>query len=265
MSEITINDITNSDIENVTMSDIYSYLNYVARNRNNSTTTRARKISSLRSFYKYCNKVGVIKSNPTKDLDSPKIKKSLPRYLNLEESISLLKAIDGKNKERDFAIVLMFLNCGMRLSELVNLDVSDIKHNYVNITGKGNKERQIYLSESCKIAIDNYVDNVRNKIDGVIDKNALFLSAQRKRIDEKTVQAFIKKYIKKAGLDETKYSVHKLRHTAATMMYRNGVDLRVLQEILGHTNLGTTQIYTHVDNESLKDASDKNPLSKFKL
>ena len=218
----------------------------------------------MRSFFKYCHsKANLISGNPAAELDSPKITKSLPRYLELDECKALLNVIDGDHKERDYCMIILFLNCGMRLSELVGINVGDISGDSLVVMGKGNKERTVYLNESCKEAINNYLA-VRPKAEGP-NANALFLSNRRQRISSKTVQYTVKKYIKAAGLDASKYSTHKLRHTAATLMYSYGdVDIRALQEILGHTSVATTEIYTHVKNARIKEAVAKNPLADFK-
>ena len=262
--ESSIADLDKNFLNTITLTDLYEYLYFIDMVRKNNSATRARKVSSIRSFFKFLtNKEHLITENPAAELESPKLKKSLPRHLELDESLKLLQVVDGQYKERDFAIILMFLTCGMRLEELVNINLSDLRNNVLVITGKGNKERTVYLSESCVTAVNAYL-KVR-PVDGVIDREALFISRQMRRISREMVQKLVKKYIKKAGLDEKKYSVHKLRHTAATLMYRDGnVDIRLLQEILGHSNLSTTQIYTHVDNSQLRTAIESNPISKLK-
>ncbi len=263
-NRISVNDVSIDLIESVSLSDVYSYLNYVLNERSNASAARARKISSLRSFYKYLtNKAYLIKKNPMLELDSPKKKKSLPKYMSLDEAVSLLKAVDGPNKERDFAIITIFLNCGIRLSELVGINKTNIRDSYLTVLGKGNKERTVYLNSACNYAIDEYLKVRKKPVDS--DKNALFISNRGTRISHQTVQHLVKNYILKAGLDPQKYSVHKLRHTAATLMYQNGVDVRVLQEILGHTSLATTQIYTHLSDNQLMDAANMNPLNKIKI
>ena len=236
----TISDLDYSFVNDIELIDLYAYLTYMADQRRNGASSRARKVACLRSYFKYMSsKAKHIKENPAKELDSPKLKQSLPRYLSLDESKTLLSSIDGENKYRDYAIITLFL-----------------------VTGKGNKERVIYLNDACIASIRNYM-RVR-PTDGVIDKNALFLSKRLTRISNKTVQWLVKKYIKDAGLDETKYSVHKLRHTAATLMYKYAeTDLRTLQEILGHNQLATTQIYTHIDDEQRKNAVKNNPLANL--
>lgn len=257
-------DVSNFEIEKLktlTLSNLYEYFSFLATRFNNGPYARARKVASIRSFFKYLySKAKLIPDNPAKDLESPKLGKRNPRYLTLNESKKLLSAIDGENKERDFAIITLFLNCGLRLSELVNINLSDIKDDMLRIVGKGNKERIIYLNKACKDAIENYL-KVR-PTEGVKDKDALFLSERKKRISRRTVQYIVEKYVKMAGINQKKISAHKLRHTAATLMYRHGkVDIRSLQTILGHQSISTTEIYTHVNDDDIKKAFEKNPLS----
>ncbi len=250
--------------KSISLNDAYKYISYCKNERNNSSTTRARKVVAIRQLFKYLSdNRQILKNNPMKALDTPKQKKALPKYLSLQQSIDLLGTVDGKNKERDYAILTIFLNCGLRLSELVSLNYTDIKpdHSMV-ILGKGNKERTVYLNEACVKAVERYMA-VRPK-DGVIDKKALFLSSRLKRISPKTVQFIVKSYLEKAGLGDMGLSVHKLRHTAATLMYQYGdVDVLVLKDILGHENLNTTEIYTHLADEQKKQAIDNNPLGKI--
>lgn len=261
---ISISDIPIEFIRKITLHDLYEYLSYTLRERLNNANSRARKVSSLKSFFKYLlNKAKLISVNPAAELDSPKIPKTLPKYLTLDESKKLLENIDGTHKYRDYAMITLFLNCGLRLSELAGINLKDIREEKLTVFGKGSKERTVYLNNACIKAINDYIKNERPK-DGIPQnhKNALFLSRLNKRISVKTIQYVVKKHLEAAGLDTTKYSVHKLRHTAATLMYRHGhVDVRVLQEILGHTNLSTTQIYTHLDDAQLRSASESNPLA----
>ncbi len=261
--EIEINDLDYDFVNKITLSDLFEYLSFMSDVRNNKPSTRARKVACLRSYFKYMNsKAHYIDDNPAKDLDSPKIKQSMPRYLELDECKKLLETVKKSNSERDYAIIFLFLNCGMRVSELVGINLSDIKEDTLIVTGKGNKERVVYLNNACMNAIKSYM-KVR-PVDNVKDRNALFLSKQNKRISVKTVQWLVKKYIKEANLDESKFSVHKLRHTAATIMYKYGdTDLRTLQEILGHEQLATTQIYTHIDDKERRKAADNNPLANI--
>ncbi|HOQ76135.1 MAG TPA: tyrosine recombinase XerC [Thermoclostridium sp.] len=260
---IDVRDITLDDIKKIDLADLYSFMSYTSRMRDNTAVTRARKVASLRSLYKYLfSKAKLIDYNPAAELDSPKVVHRLPKYLNIDESIQLLESVEGDNRERDYAILVLFLNCGLRLSELVGINLSDIRGNTLTVIGKGNKERTIYLNQACLNAIDAY-RRVR-PVEGVKDKNALFLSERKQRISPKTVQYLVKKYIAAAGLDTRKYSTHKLRHTAATLMYKHGnVDIRALQSILGHASIATTEIYTHVDDEQLRRAVENNPLSRI--
>lgn len=263
--DIKVDDVDIELIKTITLQDAYEFMNYLLRDRDNNSSTRARKTSSLKSFFNYLTvKKHLLDKDPIKELETPKRKKSLPKYLTLEQSIELLNAVDGKHKERDYCIITLFLNCGMRLSELVGLNVTDIRPDgTARILGKGNKERIIYLNSACINAITEYL-KVR-PMDGVKDRNALFISAHLKRMSPKTVQALVYKYLEKIGLDSQGYSCHKLRHTAATLMYQHGnVDIRILKEILGHENLGTTEIYTHLNTQQMENAANSTPLSKIK-
>ena len=265
--EIPINDITSEFIRTIKLTDMYAFLSFVEKNRENGTYARARKVASLKAFFKFLQvRAKVIDENPTLDLESPKLVKRQPVYLTLDQSINLLNSLDktDKNYERDYCILTLFLNCGMRLSELCSINIDKIKGDILTIVGKGNKERTIYLNEASIKAIDAYL-KVRNT-DKVSeeDKKILFLSGRNKPINKRTVEILVKKHIGNAGIINGKYTPHKLRHTAATLMYKYGnVDIRSLQSILGHENISTTQIYTHVDDESLREAVKSNPLSKL--
>ena len=275
LDAIDIRDIDIDFISRITLTDIYSYLTYLSRdrvqhqnsensNKGLNAASRARKLATIRSFFNYiCNKRHLLEDNPCEDVDTPKQMKSLPRYLTLNESLSLLDAVDGPHRERDYCILTLFLNCGLRISELIGLDVTDIHDDALRILGKGNKVRVVYLNQACKDALARYMA-VRRPITGR-DKNALFLSAQNQRISRSTVHALVKKHLSAAGLDSEKYSSHKLRHTAATLMLQNGVDVKAVQEVLGHEHLNTTEIYTHIDNEALRVAAKANPLSHVKM
>lgn len=263
--KIDISNMTLDDFSSLQYEDVYEFLAYCKNERDNSARTRARKLSSIRVFYRFLEVRGYIAKNPMVRIESPKIEKTLPKFLSLEQSIALLNSIDGPNRERDYCIITLFLNCGMRLAELVSINYNDISYTndsaYIILTGKGNKQRLVYLNQACTDAIAAYM-KVRPK-DGVLDKNALFLSERKQRISPKTVQRMVKMYLIKAGLGDG-YSVHKLRHTAATLMYQHGhVDTLALKEILGHESLATTQIYTHVSAQQLKQATDSNPLATF--
>lgn len=261
IEEIPVDDIDLYIMNNVSLADLYSFLSFAANQRDNKNYARARKVACLKSFFKYLKKMKMIDVNPSIDLESPKINSRHPVYLTLEESKQLLASIDGENKERDYAIITLFLNCGLRLSELISIDISKINGDILTVIGKGNKERTVYLNNACIQAVKRYLE-VR-PTDGVTDKNALFLSERKRRISKRSIQYLVKKYIGISNLDTDKYSPHKLRHTAATLMYKYGkVDIRSLQEILGHENISTTQIYTHLDDETLRNAVKANPLSE---
>ena len=261
LSEIIISDIDEYTIRTITLSDLYAFLSYTANTRDNKNHARARKVACLRSFFKFLQgKAKVINDNPALDLEPPKINSRHPIYLTLDESKHLLSSIDGENKVRDYAIITLFLNCGLRLSELVGIDINKINDDILTVIGKGDKERTVYLNNACLKAIIAY-KNVR-PVDGVKDKNALFLSERKQRISKRSVQYIVKRCIGASDLDTERYSTHKLRHTAATLMYKYGnVDIRALQHILGHENISTTQIYTHIDDERLRNAVKANPLS----
>ncbi len=266
-NEIPINDIDINMIKTISLIDIFEYMNYLSTTRENQAASRSRKASSLRMFFKYLtNKTQELEKNPAEELETPKQGKRLPKFLSLEQSKTLLEAVNnygGKYKERDFCIITLFLNCGIRLSELVGININDIhEDNTLRVIGKGNKERVVYLNDACKKAIEDYKKSRPN--DNIKDKNAFFISRQNNRISVKTVQLLVNKYLKIAGLSGMGYSVHKLRHTAATLMYQYGnIDIRVLKEILGHENLGTTEIYTHISNTQMKHAADSNPLNNI--
>lgn len=263
-------DISAADIElvrSVTISDLYAFMVYCKEELKNNTATRARKTSTLRIFFKYMSvQTHQIPTNPAELLESPKVKQSLPKHLTLENSLELLNSVDGANERRDYCILTLFLNCGLRLSELCGLNISDISSDGImTVTGKGNKERAVYLNDSCLSAVRAYLAVRPNEGIVATDRNALFISRNHRRISPKTVQHIVKTYLKKAGLGGMGFSTHKLRHTAATLMYQHGnVDIRVLKDILGHANLGTTQIYTHVSDAQIKRAVDSNPLSNVK-
>lgn len=274
LEEISIDDVDIALIRSVSLTDIYSYLSFLSNSRARNAkspyagtglmaSTRARKVATIRSFYKYLvNKVHLLDENPIKELDSPRQKQTLPRYLTLDESIQLLESIDGENMERDFCIITLFLNCGLRISEMVGLNLGDVRGDRLRVLGKGNKERIVFLNVACQNAIEDWL-TVRSR-SGAVDPYALFITRKHTRITKDGIHYMLKKRFAAAGLDSSKYSAHKLRHTAATLMLQNGVDVRTLQEVLGHEHLNTTQIYTHVDSDSLRSAAEANPLSSMK-
>ncbi len=271
-NQIEYKDISIDTISKVKLNDLHSFLAYLTTNYNSKATTRSRKVSSLRMFFNYLCQKNIIVINPSQNLETPKREKRLPKYLSLDQSKKLLDVSsneDNRNNERDFAITTLFLNCGMRLSELVEININDINFEDCQMTviGKGNKERTIYLNKACIKAIKEYlVVRPRDKVkkDAKNSDKALFLSERRQRIGKRTVQEIIYKELRLAGIDSKKYSVHKLRHTAATLMYQyGGVDIRALQELLGHESISTTEIYTHVSNEQVRNAVENNPLANL--
>lgn len=255
-------------VKTITITDIFDFLSYLANDRVSDDSrgigpaARARKLSAIKSFYKYLTvRTKQLTENPVKEIEYPKIRKSLPKYLSLPESRRLLAAVDGPNARRDYAILMLFLNCGIRRSELVGLNRADVYEDRIRVTGKGNKERIVYFGSACKAAIDDYLSE-RNKI-VLTDEKALFGSRDHNRISVSAVHRLVKKHMLAAGLDPSQYSAHKLRHTAATLMISNGVDIKTVQEVLGHEHLNTTEIYTHIENTELKIAAEANPLSRL--
>ena len=270
-AKIYIKDVSLDTIKKIELNDIHAFIGYLAREQNSKPATRARKVSTIRIFFKYLSqKAKIIDKNPAQNLETPKLNKRLPKHLNLEESKKLLAVTDNednRNHERDYAILTVFLNCGLRLSELVGINIQDIdfSENKMNVIGKGNKERTIYLNKACVKAIGEYLA-VRPKNGVKPDKlhsdEALFLSERKERISRRTVQHIVYTKLLAAGLDPSKYSTHKLRHTAATLMYQYGqVDIRALQVLLGHESISTTEIYTHIDDSQVRNAVESNPLS----
>lgn len=273
LDTISIKSVNIDLIRKITTTDIFDFLSYLANDRVNhpdsvsesagiSAASRARKLSAIKSFFKYLTvRTKQLEENPVQELEYPKIRKSLPRYLTLDQSKALLQAVSGRNKKRDYAILMLFLNCGIRRSELVGLNISDVFEDRVRVLGKGNKERFVYFGSSTKEAIDAYL--VERKKIVLKDNRALFGSQKKDRISVDAVHRLVKKHLLSAGLDASHLSAHKLRHTAATLMISNGVDVKTVQEVLGHENLNTTQIYTHIENTELKIAAEANPISKI--
>lgn len=268
LNEVAIDDIDAEFIKKIDINDFYSFITYISLQRKGSPATRARKIASLKSFFHYLKtKVRLINEDPTIELESPKQVRRLPKYLTLEESKRLLSSASDNNKtfsNRDYCILTLFLNCGMRLSELVKINVKDIQEESIKVLGKGAKERTIYLNSACISSLDLWLAD-RERLNNKKDADALFISRMGSRISAKQVQVLVKNYLKSSGVDSKRYSTHKLRHTAATLMYKYGkVDIRALQQILGHESISTTEIYTHVDSEQLHNAVESNPLANIK-
>ena len=260
INQTNISDLDLEYLRKIDLQDLYAYLDYISETRSDKSTTRARKVAALKSFFNFMTfKQKALDKNPTVELETPKLSKRLPKYLTLDESKALLHSIEGKNEKRDTCIITLFLNCGLRLSELVSINMKDMKDNVLTVVGKGDKERSVYLNSACQKAIAEYIA-VRPK--DIKDRDALFISERGTRIGRRTVELMVKKYVTLAGLDPKKYSPHKLRHTAATLMHKYGnVDIRSLQQILGHESISTTEIYTHIDSEQIKEALEKNPLN----
>ncbi len=273
LDDIDIKDVDLAFIREITTSDIFDFLSYLANDRTPdpdspapeygiAASSRARKLSSIKSFYKYLTvRTKQLQENPVADLEYPKLRKSLPKYLTLEQSAALLQSVSGQNEKRDYAILMLFLNCGIRRSELVGLNLTDVYEDRIRVVGKGNKERFVYFGTPCRKAIDAYMPERQKKV--LTDNRALFGSRDGNRISVTAVHRLVKKALLQAGIDSTQFSAHKLRHTAATMMLSGGVDVKTVQEVLGHENLNTTQIYTHIESTELKIASEANPLSKL--
>ena len=263
--EIDLTHITSKDIASITKRDIFAYLDH-ARNTDNGPKARARKLSALKGFFGYmCNQVNKIAQNPTENINLGSPKKTLPKYLTETESLSLLNNIQSDFYERDFCIITLFLNCGMRLAELIGIDLGDFRDDTIRITGKGGKERLVYLNEACKQSLDRYC-KVRASLPSLVDKDALFVSKRTgKRLTARRVEQIVARCLQSAGLSGRGFSPHKLRHTAATLMYQGGVDILALKEILGHENVSTTQIYTHINQQQLRDAVQASPLARQKF
>ena len=273
LDDIDIKSVDIDFVRQITTSEIFDFLSYLSSERplnpdsqfsdhGVSASTRARKLSAIKSFYKYLTvRTKQLQENPVADLEYPKLRKSLPKYLTMEQSAALLRSVSGQNEIRDYAILMLFLNCGIRRSELVGLNITDVYEDRIRVIGKGNKERFVYFGTPCRKAIDAYMEERKNKV--LTDNRALFGSRNGNRISVTAVHRLVEKALKQAGLDSTQFSAHKLRHTAATMMLSGGVDVKTVQEVLGHENLNTTQIYTHIENTELKIAAEANPLSKL--
>lgn len=273
LDDIDIKNVDLAFIESIDTSDVFDFLSYLANDRainpeavhpdyGISPASRARKLSAIKSFYKYLTvRTKQLETNPVAEMEYPKLRKSLPKYLTLEQSAALLQSVSGPNEKRDYAILMLFLNCGIRRSELVNLNISDVYEDRIRVVGKGNKERFVYFGAACRKAVDSYLEERNQKT--LSDNRALFGSRNGNRISVEAVHRLVKKALLQAGLDSTQFSAHKLRHTAATMMLSGGVDVKTVQEVLGHENLNTTQIYTHIENTELKIAAEANPLSKL--
>lgn len=274
LEDISIRDVNLEFIRGISTSDVFEFLAYLANDRvpnpdlpaerGIAPAARARKLSSIKSFFKYLTvRTKQLQENPVADLEYPKLRKSLPKYLTLDQCQALLGSVSGVNQKRDYAILMLFLSCGIRRSELVGLNLNDVYEDRIRVVGKGNKERIVYFGTACREAIDAYLVERNKKV--LSDNRALFGSRDNNRISVSAVHRLVKKALLTAGLDPDQFSAHKLRHTAATLMLSNGVDVKTVQEVLGHENLNTTQIYTHIESTELKMAAEINPISRIKL
>lgn len=275
LDEIDIKDVDLEFVRQITTSDVFEFLSYLANDRTPNpdspypdhgieAAARARKLSAIKSFYKYLTvRTKQLQDNPVADLEYPKLRKSLPKYLTLDQCQALLSSVSGANQKRDYAILMLFLSCGIRRSELVGLNITDVQQDRIRVLGKGNKERFVYFGTPCRAAIDAYMQERKKKV--LSDNRALFGSRDGNRISVSAVHRLVKKALLTAGLDPSQFSAHKLRHTAATLMLSNGVDVKTVQEVLGHENLNTTQIYTHIENTELKIAAEANPISRISI
>lgn len=252
-------EVSEEFIKLIDLKDLYGFLSYLKNHRDNNSFARARKVAAMKSFFKYCEtKLKILENNPCRELEVPKQPSKQINYLTLEESEALLTDIVGRNKTRDLAILTLFLNCGLRLSELCNIKVKDIREDILVVRGKGDKDRTVYLNDRCMEVLNDYIEERKN-----IKNPYLFLSERKNQISKRDVQYIVQKNLESTGLDTSKYSTHKLRHTAATLLYKySNVDIRTIQKILGHENIGTTQIYTHVDDDQIRKAIRSNPLNR---
>jgi len=262
-SEIDITDVDMDLIRQIKIEDLYRYQSFSPQGSSLSAASRCRRTSSVKSFFNYLTtKRHLLDYNVCQELEMPKRQASLPRYLEEDECVRLLNACDGPYALRDYCILMLFLSCGLRISELVNLNLTDVYEDHLRVLGKGNKERVVFFAEGCREAIDDYLAVRNDEKLKESDKNALFISQKNCRFGARGIEQMLDKKLKLAGLDASRYSPHKLRHTAATLMLKNGVDTRALQEVLGHSNLNTTQIYTHLDNAALHEAAMANPIGR---
>jgi len=261
---VDASDYSIEEFRKITLGKLYEFLAYLQSQKNATARSRMRKISSIRGLFKYMMVQKLITENPALDLHLPKIEKRLPQYLSFKQSYELLSTIDGRFQARNLAIITVFLNCGIRLSELVGLNLTSINDREIRVIGKGNKERILYLNDACISALEQYKEERKKYKFKILDKDALFISQKGNRISQRMVQVMVQEFMKRCGIDTSVYSVHKLRHTAATLMYQTGVDIRILQEILGHVNLGTTEIYTHIKDAQIIESMQKINISNKK-
>jgi site-specific recombinase XerD len=263
LDTVSIRDVDIAFLKQIKLEHIYDFMTYLVRYRHDSAAARARKLSAIKSFYKYLTvRTKQLDENPVADVEYPKLRRALPKYLTLEQAQALLSSVEGTHADRDYAILMIFLNCGVRISELAGLNYGDIYQDRLRVLGKGNKERTVYMGDAVVDSIMEYNQTLPEPLQND-PKRPLFLSQKGGRMSTNAIHRLVKKHLAAAGLDATQYSAHKLRHTAATLMLSQGVDVKTVQEVLGHEHLNTTEIYTHIENTELKIAAEANPLSDF--
>lgn len=263
LDEISIKEITIDFIKGISLEDMYLFLEYCEMERSNSAATRARKAATLKSFFKYLKgKRRLLDENPADELETPKIGKKKPIYMNQKEAEIFISGINKSNHYyRNYCMIMFFLNLGLRVSELCNLNISSVQDNLIHVIGKGDKERTVFLNKACTASLNTYMEKERPYIHGNETNEALFLSQKGTRLTRQTVAKIIKKINQSSGLNKEKLTPHKLRHTSATIMYKSGADIRSLQHILGHSSVSTTQIYTHVEDKEIRQVIEKNPFN----
>jgi integrase/recombinase XerD len=258
--------ITDRLIKNIELQDLHKFMTYLEKDCGNNARTRCRKVSTLKSYFEYLQNVTkLIISNPSYSLRKPKVPKTKPVAMSIQECEKLLNSLDKDSYfyYRDRCILMIFLQCGLRLSELINIKVSDVQNIRMIINGKGNKERDAFLSESCIKSIDDYLEVRNDEEVSEEDKEYLFLSREKNKISKRAVQSLVKKHMEDAGLDTNKYHTHSTRHTFATIAYDQGADIIKLSELLGHSNVNTSKIYITLKEEELREITNKNPLNKL--
>ena len=263
MDAVDLSVITIEWIKEITLEDIYMFMEYCEKVRENKATSRSRKVASIRAFFKYLkNKRNLLTYDPAEQLEKPKIGKRSPIYLTIDEAKNLVQATKQQQYSvRDYAIVVLFLNLGIRVSELCALNLSSIKERYLYIVGKGNKERVLYINDACLEAIQHYLSS-RKPYKGE-GEEPLFTSQKGTRFTRQSIARIIKVINSNSISEKSLLTPHKLRHTSATMMYQSGADIRSLQHILGHTNISTTQIYTHIEDKQVQDVLTNNPFNNI--
>lgn len=263
---IEFKEITIFTILQINHEDILAFLVYMNYKKNNCSSTRNRRIASIKSFFKwlYVQNPAIKKENPAINIHKATCHYRLPKYLTLEEAKKIQNIFNennSKNYIRNNCIIHLFLSTGIRLSELINIDIAniDFDNKTIRVWGKGNKQRTVCISEYCKNMLLEYLNT--RKIDNNLNQ-PLFISSQNKRISKSSIEYICQKAYKLMGLEDKEYTVHTLRHTAATIVYRHANnDILVVKEFLGHTSLVATEIYTHIHNNDLKEAMERHPLN----